>query len=383
MKLFSRHKKFKQNFIRGMCLSATIFQIVALSAYAVEQEYSFSFSEGFTDSNTEVLYDLWDVPNSDITLQSLDSLDLNIVWGWSYSKLFYNGQTVTNPTYQNPSTRLTVYTNFYDEDKNQINGANDYFFMTDYVTGTYSSTQIGTSTFNSSYIRNATYDYTYSSVPSNARYMSFKVYHNVEPSQSSATSSYYGQGALQTFNFTANITGYTSSDRTVIDAVDEQTKVIQDQYQQDQDGASKAGEDAGALVEQAKDLENKWEILWYPIKFTNRVLEVFTGGTQSASYQNDYNMISGYTYDETSGCLIPVIDKTRSARSSGGASITFPAYTLPVLDVQLWDSYTFDLSTVKDSFPVLFDAIYVVSTVLEIYWFVAFLRDKYEEVFGS
>lgn len=189
----------------------------------------------------------------------------------------------------------------------------------------------------------------------------------------------YVHGNTEISNDSFSLVSTSTSEITAIDKVDD---TLNKQFQQDQQGATSAADQAGSFITQAKDLENKWEILWYPITFSNNVLSVFTGGTQSAAYQDSYGMVAGYEYDEETGFLKPIIDRTRSVRSNGGTTITFPAFTLPVLDVQLWDSYEFDLSTIKDGFPMLFNTLYVVETILEVYWFVGFLRDKYEEVFG-
>lgn len=66
--------------------------------------------------------------------------------------------------------------------------------------------------------------------------------------------------------------------------------------------------------------------------------------------------------------------------ASAGTGITFPAFSL--MGFQIWDSYTYDLSQVKDQLPVVFDALYVIISILEMLWFVGYLRKKYEEVFG-
>lgn len=161
----------------------------------------------------------------------------------------------------------------------------------------------------------------------------------------------------------------------------------QEQYrQEDRDNATQAGEDAGGLVEEMQSLKEKWSILWYPIEFTQQLLQVFTGGSSSRAYIAKYYNVEGYTYNEETGYLEPIRNPVMTIAAaqaeSGGATITFPSYTLPVLDIKLWDAYTFDLTMIKDSFPALFDALYVISTVIEMYLFVGFLRDKFEEVFG-
>lgn len=162
----------------------------------------------------------------------------------------------------------------------------------------------------------------------------------------------------------------------------------QEQFRnEDRDNAQQAGNDASSFVNEMQGLESKWEILWLPIKFTSQVISVFSGGTSSANYISAYGNVEGYSYDESTGFLVPVygspIQTVADIDVPGGASITFPAYTLPVLDLQIWDAYTFDLTSIKDDFPLLFDALYVVISILEVYWFIAFCRDKYHEVFGD
>lgn len=161
----------------------------------------------------------------------------------------------------------------------------------------------------------------------------------------------------------------------------------QEQYrQEDRDSAEQAGSDAGTLVEEMQTLKEKWAILWYPIEFTNSILSVFTGGSSSANYIAKYYNVKGYTYDDNTGYLVPIRDPVMTISmyeaNSSGSTITFPAYTLPILNVKLWDSYTFDLSFIKDSFPLVFDSLYVVVSCLEIFWFVSFLKNKFNEVFG-
>lgn len=161
--------------------------------------------------------------------------------------------------------------------------------------------------------------------------------------------------------------------------IQEQTQQQQQFHDQDQDDATSAGEAMSGVASDLENVKNKWEILWYPIEFTNKVMGAFQG-TSTAAYSLEYGNVSGYTYNESSGLLEPVYAKTRSS-SAGGATITFPEYTMPVLNVKLWDSYSYDMSSLKDQFPVLFDALYVIISMLEVMWFVGFLRKKYHEVF--
>lgn len=156
--------------------------------------------------------------------------------------------------------------------------------------------------------------------------------------------------------------------------------------QEDIDGANGIGKVATDFVNNTQaTIKSKWEILWYPIEFTNSVLTVFTAGSSSRSYADKYNGVVGYRYNEDSGELEPIIDlqQARYGPRQASATITFPAYTLPVLNLQLWDSYEFDLGQVKEQFSALFNALYVVIGVLELYWFVGFLRSKYMDIFGG
>lgn len=152
---------------------------------------------------------------------------------------------------------------------------------------------------------------------------------------------------------------------------------------EDKSDATQAGADATSLVSQMNGLRSKWSILWYPIEFSNRLLNVFSSGSAASVYVNSYDQIMGYRYCEDTGYLVPVYDLSRSSstRVGQGASITFPSFS--ILGETVWDSYSFDLTQVKVWFPELFNLLYVAISILELYWFVSFLRDKYEEVFGS
>lgn len=128
---------------------------------------------------------------------------------------------------------------------------------------------------------------------------------------------------------------------------------------------------ASDLLDQVND---KWSALTVPIDFTKKIFEVFTNGTRSASYRRIYGHISGYRYDSTTGGLEPIY--TMQERAIGGTVITFPAFdfSLPgVGTLHVWDSYDFDLAQLKSDFPVIFDAIYLISGILMIYWIVDFI----------
>lgn len=178
--------------------------------------------------------------------------------------------------------------------------------------------------------------------------------------------------------FTFRVVSSENVNQTVSDIKDS----IIDNRNEDKNNAVQAGNDATTLVSQMNGLKSKWAILWYPIEFTNRLLSVFSSGSASAVYISSYGQVIGYRYCEETGYLLPVYDLSRaSPRVGQGASITFPSFE--ILGETVWDSYTFDLTQIKSWFPELFNLLYVAISILELYWFVSFLRDKYDEVFGS
>lgn len=170
---------------------------------------------------------------------------------------------------------------------------------------------------------------------------------------------------------------------------DKNTQKILDQNSQFRDEDRAEAEGIGKIAQDFLDTnvskaKSNFNILWEPIAFTQRVISVFSGGTRSSTYANYLNGVVGFNYNPDTGCLDPILDlgpKSRYGKASEGTTITFPSYTLPVLNLKLWDSYTFDLKIVKDNFSVLFNVIYVVSGCLCLYWFLRFLSDKFEEVF--
>ena len=155
-------------------------------------------------------------------------------------------------------------------------------------------------------------------------------------------------------------------------------------HDEERSSAEQAGSDMGGFATQLENLKGTWAILWYPIEFTNTVMGVFTDGTSGASYRSIYSNVSGYTYDDSSGLLRPVYKSPVATIDvvdvPSGTGLTFPSFE--IMGVKVWDAYTFDLAGLKDKFPVVFDSLYVIVSILEVLWFVGFLRSKYEEVFG-
>lgn len=160
----------------------------------------------------------------------------------------------------------------------------------------------------------------------------------------------------------------------------------QDRFQQEVDSADSAGSDAGDFASGLEnDVKSGWAILWYPITFTSDLLSVFTGGSAAVAYAYDGYRITGYQYNDLTGCLDPVLvrDDGIMPLASVGTVISFPSYTLPVLDLKLWDSFDYDLSTLRTDFPAVFNMSDVIISMLELYWCIGFLRDKYYQVFGG
>lgn len=186
-----------------------------------------------------------------------------------------------------------------------------------------------------------------------------------------ASSSYYG----------VNFPDSAFSRDTVVGSIEDVNDTIKDNRNEDRQDAEQGGEDATDLVKNLDDsIKSKWEILWYPIEFTTRVASVFGAGTSAVSYKDTYADVVGYKYDEQSGYLVPLRDRSRAQARAGGTVISFPSFSL--MGMQIWDAYDFDLSQLKSWFPELFNLLYVAISILEVYWFVSFLRSKYDEVFG-
>lgn len=156
----------------------------------------------------------------------------------------------------------------------------------------------------------------------------------------------------------------------------------------DQDISSASGfETTGQkfVTDMQSTVKTKWAILFYPFEYSKQIIDVITNGTQSTYYKSYYNYVVGYHYDELTGGLLPILDfqQPRLNERAGGTVITFPAFTLPVLDLKIWDSFSFDLSTIKQQFPAVFNMMYLVAGIIETDLFVKFMRSKFDEVFGG
>lgn len=300
----------------------------------------------FTDLRAKVAYDNSSYKLTKVILHMIVSGRDYALEPFTYNTLTSGGVGFLEWVYATPQSPIDIYCDLFNKDDSGDKRSEINFYL-EILYGEFSQT--GTSGGTTSQYKRLT-DYIYCDY-----------------------SGYYGETGVSTPDL----------DNPVVDGLDEVNKTIQNQFDEEKGQAAQQGSDAEELVGQLDSVKNKWEILWYPITFTNRVLQVFTGGTQAVSYKRSYASVTGFRYDEATGYLEPVIDASRASPArSAGTIISLPPYTLPILNVQLWDGYTFDLSQVKESNEALFNALYVVITVMELYWIVGFLRDKYEEVFG-
>lgn len=300
----------------------------------------------FTDLRAKVAYDNANYKLTKVILHMIISGRDYALEPFTYNTLTTGGVGYLEWVYASSDLPVDIYCKLFDAGDSDGKRSEMYFYL-EVVYGEFTST--GTSGTTPQYKRLTDYIYCdYSAVA-------------------------YGESGISSPDL----------DDPVVDGLDNVNNTIKDQFQQEQDQATQTGSDAEELVGQLDTVKNKWEILWYPITFTNRVLQVFVGGTQASSYKRVYGSVTGYRYDDTTGNLEPVIDASRASLArSTGTVISLPSYTLPILNVKLWDGYDYDVSQLKQQYSAIFDAIYVVITILELYWIVGFLRDKYEEVFG-
>lgn len=174
---------------------------------------------------------------------------------------------------------------------------------------------------------------------------------------------------------------YFQSIHNVEQSVDDLATQEQQHFEQEVNQAQQGVSDVSSSISEMQSLETKWSILWYPITFTTNLLDIFKNGSSSSAFYTRAGRISGYKYDPDTGTLYPVYSRARD--TGGGAVIKFPAYTLPILDVQLWEEFEYDLSTLRTDFPELFAATDTAIVIIELLWVVAFLRTKYYQVFTN
>lgn len=210
--------------------------------------------------------------------------------------------------------------------------------------------------------------------------------------QQASSADIVGAVNSQTSSLNNAIQGQTNSLNSTLSLVDASVNKITSTLEQDkQDNIAAATEKGNELTGMATQIKNtaetSWDALSFPIDFTNQVFQVFSGGTSSAAYTRAYGDVLGYRYNADTGGLEPIYRRYRDGtpRVTGGTTITFPAFSLPVPGVgtlQLWDSYEFDLSVISGYLPALFDALHLIIGILLIYWVIGYLIDLGHDIIG-
>lgn len=199
------------------------------------------------------------------------------------------------------------------------------------------------------------------------------------------------QQKLSSADIVGAIGGQTDALNSTLSLIDRSVQNVTNELKRQADetlSSVQKGHDIMGMATQAVgEVRTKWDALLVPLDFTRQIFEVFSGGTQSAAYTESYADVLGYKYNTKTGGLEPIRRRYRQdvPRAVSGTIITFPSFTLNVPGVgglKLWDEYNFDLATIKQGFPVIFDAIYLISGVLMIYWVIAFLIHCFEDIIG-
>ncbi|WP_438616425.1 hypothetical protein [Lactobacillus intestinalis] len=187
------------------------------------------------------------------------------------------------------------------------------------------------------------------------------------------------------------IGGQTEVLNATLDLIDRSVQNVTDELKRQAEetlaSVQKGHEIMGMATQVVGEVRTKWDALLVPLDFTRQIFEVFSGGTQSAAYTESYADVLGYKYNTDTGGLEPIRRRYKQdvPKAVSGTIITFPSFSLDVPSVgtlKLWDEYSFDIATIKQGFPVIFDAIYLVSGILMIYWVIAHLINLLEDLIG-
>lgn len=206
-----------------------------------------------------------------------------------------------------------------------------------------------------------------------------------------STDAIVAQQKLSTSQQIANDNANQAKTEAALDLVQSAVDGVTDELKRQAEENQKAATDGdskvqGMATKMLTDVQSNWEALYFPIEFTSRIFAVFTDGTSSSMYQRSYDMVTGYRYDDVTGGLVAVRSPARIAdgeRAVTGTVINFPAFSLPIPgqgDIQLWESHSYDIASLKQQFPVFFDALYVISGIVIIYATVAFLIDLFNDL---
>lgn len=209
--------------------------------------------------------------------------------------------------------------------------------------------------------------------------------------QKVSSSDVVGAIGSQTSSINSSLQGQTDSLNATLNLIDTSVQNVTNELKRQADetmaAVQQGHEIMGMATQTVEEVRTKWDALLVPLDFTKQIFEVFSGGTQSAAYTDAYSDVLGYKYNTDTGGLEPIRRRYRQdvPRAVSGTIITFPSFTLNVPGVgglKLWDEYSFDLATIKQGFPVIFDAIYLISGVLMIYWVISFLIHCFEDIIG-
>lgn len=74
-------------------------------------------------------------------------------------------------------------------------------------------------------------------------------------------------------------------------------------------------------------------------------------------------------------------DFVTAITSSSSSSFTFPSFSL--MGHTLWPSYSFDLTTVAEMFPLLYNSLHLISGILVVLWFLRYLWRKWALITGD
>lgn len=161
---------------------------------------------------------------------------------------------------------------------------------------------------------------------------------------------YESEVTLNSFTYNAELEfihlSDATADRMLQDIADEQKKqneLENERYEEEQEKTLEAIDSVGSGVTEITGTLSSWEILTLPVTVMK--------------------------------------DFVKALASSGDASLTFPSFSL--MGYTLWPSYTFDLDTVSEKFPLLCNSLHLISGILVVIWFLHYLWRKWALITGD
>lgn len=135
-----------------------------------------------------------------------------------------------------------------------------------------------------------------------------------------------------------------TTSESALDHIDKTTnEILEDEkqhYQEELDKAQEVNDTVSSGVEQLTGLLSSWEIFVMPFTLLKEFAEAIA--------------------------------------SDGSTSLTFPSFSL--MGMQLWPSYTFDINYVKDTFPLLFNSLHIVTGIMIVAWFIRYCQRKWDQI---